>query len=180
MLFPNDVTLTYDDGPRPYTSQLLDTLAANGIHATFFILGERSGSVGPIDQVYPDLIKGVYQAGHRIAPCTWDHQSLEALTQAQRISEMTKNEAAFTNILGFFPTYMRPPYGFCYGPSGCLSDMASQSIDWSVDTKDYENDSPDLIVNAENNWDAVFKHANPATSSFISLRTTSTRTLSPL
>lgn len=76
---PGAVALTYDDGPAQFTSELLDLLLANGIHATFFILGNRNGS-GPIDQDYPDLIKRMYREGHQLASHTWDHQSLESST----------------------------------------------------------------------------------------------------
>jgi peptidoglycan/xylan/chitin deacetylase (PgdA/CDA1 family) len=34
---------------------------------------------------------------------------------------MWKNEMALRNILGFFPTYMRPPYSAC--SAGCEEDM---------------------------------------------------------
>jgi hypothetical protein len=37
---------------------------------------------------------------------------------------MVRNEMAFSNILGKFPTYMRPPYSSCTAPSGCQKDLA--------------------------------------------------------
>ena len=35
------VALTFDDGPSPYTTQLLRILQRNGAHATFFDVGNR-------------------------------------------------------------------------------------------------------------------------------------------
>ena len=36
------VALTFDDGPRPSTTTvLLDGLARRGVHATFFVIGEK-------------------------------------------------------------------------------------------------------------------------------------------
>lgn len=36
---------------------------------------------------------------------------------------MVKNEMAFSNIMGKFPTYMRPPYSSCDAASGCEQDL---------------------------------------------------------
>ena len=35
------VALTFDDGPAPATSELLDILAREGLRATFFVLGKH-------------------------------------------------------------------------------------------------------------------------------------------
>ncbi len=37
----NEVALTFDDGPGPYTQQLVSELNRLGVHATFFAIGER-------------------------------------------------------------------------------------------------------------------------------------------
>jgi hypothetical protein len=53
---------------------------------------------------------------------------------------MWKLEMAIRNIVGFFPTYMRPPYSSCGPASGCEKDMADLGYHISyfdVDTDDY-------------------------------------------
>lgn len=57
---------------------------------------------------------------------------------------MTILEEAFMRILGFFPTYMRPPF-LRHTPVvlGAMADLGYHVIGTSVDTKDYENDNPD-------------------------------------
>ena len=35
---------------------------------------------------------------------------MDELTRAQRLDQMYYNEIALNDILGFFPTYMRPPF----------------------------------------------------------------------
>ena len=59
---------------------------------------------------------------------------------------MTQVEAAFIEILGGFPVYMRPPYLFT-DPTmlQAMTDLRYHVITSSVDTKDYENDAPDLV-----------------------------------
>lgn len=44
------VALTFDDGPGQYTERILNTLAANGAKATFFMLGTNIPN-------YPDAVK---------------------------------------------------------------------------------------------------------------------------
>jgi peptidoglycan/xylan/chitin deacetylase (PgdA/CDA1 family) len=40
----------------------------------------------------------------------WSHPSLITLTASQVISQMTQLETALLDIIGKYPTYMRPPY----------------------------------------------------------------------
>jgi peptidoglycan/xylan/chitin deacetylase (PgdA/CDA1 family) len=103
--------LSFDDGPSEYTHTLLDVLAKNGVKATFFV-------VGTMAQSFPEIVKREYAEGHQIGSHSWSHQDLEASTETVRQSEVLMNEQSFIDILGFFPTYFRPPYTSC-GPN-CL------------------------------------------------------------
>lgn len=59
---------------------------------------------------------------------------------------MTSLEEAFIQILGGFPVYMRPPYLAVDGVVlQVMTDLGYHVVHASVDTKDYENDSPELI-----------------------------------
>src|SRR5215469_14535158 len=45
------VALTYDDGPNPpYTSEILDVLGEEQVHATFFVVGRAV-------EAYPDVVR---------------------------------------------------------------------------------------------------------------------------
>ncbi|KAI1375547.1 carbohydrate-binding module family 18 [Hypoxylon crocopeplum] len=163
-----DVALTFDDGPAEYTSELLDLLARYSAKATFFITGINNGK-GEIDDTslaWPSIIQRMYSDNHQIASHTWSHADLSTLTTARRRDEMIKNEMALRNILDFIPTYMRPPYSSCTEASGCMSDLAALQyhvIYFDLDTADYLNDSPDLIQNSKNNFDAFFEGTSPDT-----------------
>jgi len=147
------VALTYDDGPYIYTNDILDIFAKYNAKATFFITGNNNGK-GEIDNsanAWPAVIKRMYSDGHQIASHTWSHQDLSAITSAQRKQQMTYNEMALRNILGFFPTYMRPPYSSCNG--ACQADMGSLGYHityFDIDTDDYNQDSPSKIQNSKN------------------------------
>lgn len=124
---PGTIALTYDDCPYIYTSYILDLLKSYRSKATFFITANNNGK-GEIDDpstIYPAIIKRMVAEGHQLASHTWTHQDLSKVTSTQRRSQMIKTEMALRNIVGFFPTYMRPPYSSCDAPSGCEADMAA-------------------------------------------------------
>lgn len=67
--------------------------------------------------------------------------------------EITNIERAFVNIFGFMPTYIRPPYLSCN--EACMEFLGSlgyKVIGTDLDTKDYENSTPDMIWKAKENF----------------------------
>ncbi|QQR81363.1 MAG: polysaccharide deacetylase family protein [Deltaproteobacteria bacterium] len=65
-----ELALTFDDGPQePYTSQVLDILKEENIHATFFVLGKYV-------QNHPDLIQRMIDEGHVVGNHGWSHTPL--------------------------------------------------------------------------------------------------------
>lgn len=59
------VYLTFDDGPGPYTEELLETLDRYGVHVTFFVTGASP--------TCEELIKKEDAAGHSIGVHTFSH-----------------------------------------------------------------------------------------------------------
>jgi peptidoglycan/xylan/chitin deacetylase (PgdA/CDA1 family) len=113
----------------------------------------------------------MYAAGHQLASHTWTHQDLSLISATTRQNQMIYNEMAFSNIFGWFPTYMRPPYSSCSYVSGCEDHMAAlgyHMIYFDIDTKDYLNDSPDLIQNSKDYFSGNVS-SNAAGSSYLSL-----------
>jgi peptidoglycan-N-acetylglucosamine deacetylase len=63
-----DLTLTFDNGPEPQvTPRVLDILAARGIKATFFVIGEKL--IGP----RRDIAVRAHDEGHWIGNHTYTH-----------------------------------------------------------------------------------------------------------
>lgn len=168
------VALTYDDGPYIYTDGMLDVLKKYNAKATFFITGNNNGK-GEIDNAangWDTVIKRMYSEGHQIASHTWSHQDLSAITSAQRKDQMIKNEMALRNILGFFPTYMRPPYSSCTAESGCEDDLKALGYHityFDLDTDDYDNTTPDKIQNAKDNFSKALANKAPASNDFLAI-----------
>jgi hypothetical protein len=96
--------LTYDDGPAPYTPNLLQYLDQANLKATFFVVGSRVVS-------WPSLLQQEYLSGHQIAVHTWSHFSLTTLTNEQIIAEFGWSKKIIHDVLGVQPLFMRPPYG---------------------------------------------------------------------
>lgn len=119
---PGVIAITYDDGPGPYTDELLEILDTNQVKATFFVNGNNN--VGPITEGnLPDVLQRTYAAGHHIGSHTWSHPNLDSLSHTERTEQMEALRDALSGIIGYEPTYMRPPFFAC--GTQCLEDMAS-------------------------------------------------------
>jgi peptidoglycan/xylan/chitin deacetylase (PgdA/CDA1 family) len=102
---PQQIALTYDDGPNdPYTQQLLDLLAEHGIHATFFLLGGFA-------RQRPDLVRSIAAAGHQIGNHSMTHPVLLLRSPRRVRAELQGCNAALEDALGQRVRWFRPPHG---------------------------------------------------------------------
>ncbi|MBI3543039.1 MAG: polysaccharide deacetylase family protein [Deltaproteobacteria bacterium] len=68
-----EIALTFDDGPHPTrTERILKTLAASGVRATFFEVGEMA-------KRFPKLSRAVLDAGHSVGSHSYNHPQLPKL-----------------------------------------------------------------------------------------------------
>lgn len=102
---PGELALTFDDGPNPaWTPQLLDTLAARDVRATFFLVGRYA-------EAEPALVRRIHAEGHLIGNHSWSHPNL-AITAAARVrDELTRTCDTLQEITGVPVRYFRPPFG---------------------------------------------------------------------
>lgn len=107
------VAFSFDAGSDAgYTSQIMDTLAANGIKTSF-------GMTGRWAEQNPDLLRRVVNEGHELINHSYDHASFTGLstrepplTQDERWEELDRTEAIVQQIAGASTKpYFRPPYG---------------------------------------------------------------------
>lgn len=102
---PNEIALTYDDGPNDsYTERLLELLARDEARATFFLIGRFA-------RPRPELVRRIRNAGHVIGNHTWNHPRLLFHSTDRAREEMAATNAALEDILGEKVEYFRPPYG---------------------------------------------------------------------
>ncbi|KAK1985457.1 hypothetical protein LZ30DRAFT_584093 [Colletotrichum cereale] len=162
-----DIAITYDDGPYIYTAAMLDAFKAHGAVATWFITGNNIGK-GMINLNYAGVIQRMIAEGHQVASHTWSHENLDSLTLAQRQNQMIYNEIAFKDILGFYPTYMRPPYSIC--GAECQNQMAQLGYHityFDLDTQGYLHTDPSQIGVSVALWDAAMLARTPCNGSYL-------------
>lgn len=99
------VALTYDDGPNPpYTGKILDVLAQEHVHATFFVVGRAVNA-------YPQTVQRELREGHAIGNHSFGHDHLIVMTSAQLRDNLRRTDAAIYAATGTHTHLMRPPYG---------------------------------------------------------------------
>ena len=66
-LADREVVLTFDDGPLPpYTTRILDILAAECVKATYFLVGRMARN-------FPELVRRIYYEGHTVGTHSQNH-----------------------------------------------------------------------------------------------------------
>jgi peptidoglycan/xylan/chitin deacetylase (PgdA/CDA1 family) len=97
------VALSFDDGPSPWTEQILDLLAASGARATFFVCGVAI-------QGREETLRRCSAEGHEVANHTHTHPELRELDRASIFAELDSASAAIEAVTGARPVHFRPPY----------------------------------------------------------------------
>jgi cellulose synthase/poly-beta-1,6-N-acetylglucosamine synthase-like glycosyltransferase/peptidoglycan/xylan/chitin deacetylase (PgdA/CDA1 family)/spore germination protein YaaH len=154
---PNEVALSFDDGPDPtWTPKILKILKAKHVVGTFFMIGaEAQNNVG--------LMQQVYREGHEIGNHTWFHPDISEISNNAVDLELNLTERLFAAKLGVQPLYFRPPYSIDQEPD--TNDQAAPAdrienhlgyliIGDKIDTDDWDEHprkSPKEIT------DSVFK-----------------------
>ncbi len=135
-----EVALTFDDGPSPYTHDVLRILHRMHVHATFFVVGREVA-------MYKRLVADEYRAGNNVGDHTMSHPPLDQLSAAAQ-TEQIDGDARLIKAAGApAPRLMRPPYGsFNTTTLQVLRARRLLMVLWSVDTKDYSRPGADRIV----------------------------------
>src|SRR5438874_2503058 len=102
---PKTLCLTYDDGPGPGTLALGHYLFAEGIRATFFVIGQHA-------KEQPEVLARLSGWGHTIGNHTYSHPGLVAVAEEggdvvgeiDRTDELIRKHAKP-------PRFLRAPYG---------------------------------------------------------------------
>lgn len=132
------VYLTFDDGPGPYTEQLLDVLDAYNVKATFFVVGTA----------YSDLIAEEFARGHSIGihTASHDYDKIYASEEAY-FADLQHMQDLIVRLTGQRTTLVRFPGGSSntvskFNPgimttlAADLTDLGYQYFDWNVSSGD--------------------------------------------
>jgi peptidoglycan/xylan/chitin deacetylase (PgdA/CDA1 family) len=134
------VALTFDDGPSASTTPLLDVLAADDVHATFFMVGANV-------ERHPDLARSVVAAGHVVGNHSYSHKNLDLQLEARVDDELDRTSDAIFKATSVRSSLFRPPFG---DEDGLVLHEARRlgyvSVEWSVSSKDWTRPGVDRIV----------------------------------
>ena len=121
------VALTFDDGPdEDGTPQVLDALAAAGITATFFVVGEQL-------MRGHSLARRAAMEGHELALHGFSHRRHADLIPPDARDELPRGVGAFEAVTGSKPRFFRPPYGrFSEHSYKACEAMELQPVYWSA------------------------------------------------
>ncbi|RFU62969.1 polysaccharide deacetylase family protein [Peribacillus glennii] len=136
---PKFVSLTFDDGPSPYTNQILDILGTYNIKATFFVVGEAVKN-------YPEIVKRINSQNHVIGNHTWNHPVITDIPAKELSSQIQKTSLVIKDIIGEEPIIFRAPYGKIDDHSfRVIQDSGMKSVLWTVDSLDWSLPEKKLI-----------------------------------
>ena len=83
-----EVVLTFDDGPWPPTTRkVLQALAEECVHATFFLIGKPASE-------HPDIVRLIAASGHTIGHHSWSHPNLAQMPESDAVSQIDRGIAA--------------------------------------------------------------------------------------
>lgn len=141
------VAITLDDGPhKTLTERAMAAFEKYNGRATFFELGRNM-------EIYPNVVKEVYERGHEIASHAYSHAQLTKLDPATLDAEISRTQEACFKVSGIEPTLIRPPYGAKNdNVKNAFRSYGLNMILWDGDTEDWRySKNPDGAQTVCNN-----------------------------
>ncbi len=148
------VAITFDDGPSSkFNSFILETLAQNKAHATFFMVGKMMNSC-------PSCVINTYNSHNEIGSHTYEHLNLKTSSVATAKESLTKTDNLYYSLTNDHIKLIRPPYG-AYNRT-ILKSVNAPFILWNLDTEDWRyhdaNHITEYIKNNVSNGSIILMH----------------------
>jgi len=141
-LRPQEVVLTFDDGPQVRTTPaILEALAQHCTKATFFSIGKMALGL-------PEILREVAAKGHTIGTHTWSHANLRKMKEPDAKAEIEKGISAVRRALGGpVAPFFRYPY--LQDTPETVAHLASRNIaifSTDIDSFDFKIHASDRLV----------------------------------
>lgn len=143
------IALTFDDGPSEnITPQVLETLKANNVKATFFFMGIQM-------RARPELVKEIVRQGHAAGGHTYTHARRPDQYTAEE--EIKNWDALFLQITRRTTRLFRPPFG------KLDSEYSKAALKAGYPLILWTNTGADTAkhINAEKVYEAVMEQLHP-------------------
>ncbi|MCL2545003.1 MAG: polysaccharide deacetylase family protein [Clostridia bacterium] len=128
------VYLTFDDGPCRSTLELLELLKAEGVPATFFLIGNELLN-------FPEAVRAIVEDGHAIGCHSYYHQRSLLLTKDGFRRETQRFDRVLEEVLGH-PLEVRL-FRFPFGSTSTTAEVRRHAadsgylwIDWNASNYD--------------------------------------------
>lgn len=136
-----EIALTFDDGPGPYTLQVVRVLARYRVPATFFQVGQAVKTFTDAEQAE------IKDPSFVLANHTYAHRNLSKLSAKDQAEQLDWASFLIRKSGGELPQLFRPPYGaFNRTTLKLASARHLLPVLWSVDSQDYERPGTKAIV----------------------------------
>lgn len=132
------VALTFDDGPGPFTAEIIEILSEYEATATFYVVGRQVKG-------WSSLLSLIVESGHELGNHTMTHPYLSTLSAESRREQIEGLDNLVHSLVGFYPPTLRPPYGDM-PDQGILDQHLRPVVTWSVDALDWKKRSPERIA----------------------------------
>jgi peptidoglycan/xylan/chitin deacetylase (PgdA/CDA1 family) len=137
------VALTFDDcNDGTAWNRMLNILAANHLHATFFCVG------GNVER-YAATARRTVALGNSVGDHTWDHQSIAGRSLAFVENELQRQANAWWKVAHVTPLpYFRPPYGAYDSTTLAAAGRLGfqRTMLWDVDPQDWRRPGASAIA----------------------------------
>ncbi|MFQ3548239.1 MAG: polysaccharide deacetylase family protein [Armatimonadota bacterium] len=133
--------LTFDDGPKQSTNELLEVLKQKNVKATFFVVGTQIVK-------FPEILKKIADEGHDIQNHTYSHRNMKFLSEEDITMEVFRNCALVRDLTGKEMRFLRPPGG--HEGSKLPEVMKKYRINtvlWTVNCSKVEGTNKEKIYN---------------------------------
>jgi peptidoglycan/xylan/chitin deacetylase (PgdA/CDA1 family) len=135
-----EIALTFDDGPGPYTPQVVAALGRAHVPGTFFEVGVEEG-------YFHAGTSAIVASGFPIGDHTETHAPMSQLSRKQQQAQLLEETSRIGDYGAPFPRLFRPPYGLWNSTTlKLLKKYRMLMVLWTVDTSDYLAPGVDAIV----------------------------------
>jgi len=126
------VLLTFDDGPSPgSTEAVLDLLRDHGLHAVFFVLGNRAAR-------HPGLVRRIVAEGHVLGNHSHDHPRGTTLDRRGTRDQVRACQDVLREIGVPLPRWYRPPEGrLSLGALRAARELGLVPVLWTREARDW-------------------------------------------
>jgi peptidoglycan/xylan/chitin deacetylase (PgdA/CDA1 family) len=153
------VYLTFDDGPAPFSSDIIALLEKHHFKATFFMLD-------PNIRKYPNSAKLMVQYGEGVGLHGVTHDVHKFYASANSvIGEMTQDQKTLQEITGVQTFLIRTPYGSVPYMTPeyrkAVDDHGFLMWDWNIDSKDWYYKDGRYVTNVIQQLSKMTHHNGP-------------------